>query len=906
MKEKILKAILEKPKKLSPDQEKAVVSQRKYLRIVAGAGAGKTETMTRRIAYLLLYKDVEPKSIVAFTFTERAAQSIKDRIYKRVRDLQGDNACARLGEMFVGTIHAYCFRILQDYFGYGDYEVLDDNQEMAFMIREGWPFGLGDGNYSKNCQDFIQSVNVVYDELLSRSNLKKKDSRFARHLENYENILKRHRLLTFGQMAALVVEKLEENSQAVEDIKYLIVDEYQDINRAQERLIELIGKNASVFVVGDPRQSIYQWRGSNEKCFESFLKKFSGSEPVAISENRRSGKMMVNVANKLAATFGGTKYQPMSSTRSEQGIVSLVKCENNISEAEWVTLQVKRLVEEKKLCNYSDIAILLRSVSTSAGPFIDIFKKENIPYLVGGKVGLFRRDEAQALGRIFAWLGDKFWVDNSYVWSNQTKGRKLLDSAIDHWKATLKRKSIPKSLYRNLEILKGNVRSGKYKCFSSIYQDLLIILGFLNFDPEDKLQAAIMANLGRFNELLTDYESSIRRGGAKPKWQNDLEGLCWYMNAYATGAYEEQPAEDLRGTDVLQIMTVHQAKGLEWPVVFVPCVVNKRFPSSKAGSSRKWYVPEKLFNVKRYEGGEEDEKRLFYVAITRARDVVIISRFERMGRNRRSPSIFWKILEKSLSETSQKMTLSPAKIETPTDTEEIQTYSAGEIINYFRCPYLYRLREMWGYQPELAAELGFGKSLHYCLHLASEKIKQGIRPEKAVCEAVREKFHMPFADYGRKQKIQQAVEKKLIKFVQKNKDDIYNIEEIESRLEFPMENATIAGRVDVILKNRPNILEARDYKTSDIVTTAEESSLQLRLYTLGLKLIGHPIDEASLAYLENGEINKININDEKLENAKIVAKRCIEGIKKGYFKGDKSSKCNRCDYTRICRFYKIT
>lgn len=903
--ENILKNILGKPYKLSNEQIKAVISKKKYLRIVAGAGAGKTETMTRRIVYLLLYKDIVPKEIVAFTFTEQAAQSIKDRIYKRVRDLHGDNACTKLGEMYVGTIHAYCFRVLQDYFGYGDYEVLDENQEMAFIMREGWSLGLGDGNYSKNCRAFIQSVNVVYDELLKRSDIRKKDNSFARHLEDYEQKLKEHRLLTFGQMTALTVEKLEENPQVLADVKYLIVDEYQDINRAQERLIQLIGENASVFVVGDPRQTIYQWRGSDQKCFD----RFKADKSITISENRRSAKRIVKLANKFAKTFEGTKYKEMSSTRGEDGIVSLVKCKNENSEAEWITKQIKRLVDEKKLCSYSDIAILLRSVSTSAGPFIDNFKKEDIPYLVGGKVGLFRRDEAQAVGRIFAWLGDNFWVEkDTNVWA-RTEGDALLGSAIDRWKSIPKVKLTHKNFRKNLEILKQSVQTGKYKDFTTLYQDLLIILGFLDFDPEeDKLQAAIMANLGRFNELLTDYESSIRRGGTKSDWRYDLKGLCWYMNAYATGAYEEQPAEDLRGTDALQIMTVHQSKGLEWPVVFVPCVAHQRFPPRRAGSEREWYVPKELFNVKRYQGGLEDEKRLFYVAITRAMDILTISRFERM-KNFRSPSIFWETLKKSLKEVSEKISLSPVKIEKPPKSEEIQIYSAGQIITYLRCPYQYRLREIWGYQPRLSPDLGYGKSLHYCLRFASEKIKKGMEPEKAIHETVAEKFHMPYADYGRKQKLQQIGEKRLLEFVKKNEEDMHNIEEVESRLEFPMENATITGRVDVILKTKPSrYLEVRDYKTSDTVTTAEESALQLRLYTLGLRLIGRPADRASIAYLEDGKINQIDVNETKLEEARKIAKECIDGIQDSSFKGKIRDRCFKkegCDYSKICKYSKI-
>jgi DNA helicase-2/ATP-dependent DNA helicase PcrA len=416
-----------------------------------------------------------------------------------------------------------------------------------------------------------------------------------------------------------------------------------------------------------------------------------------------------------------------------------------------------------------------------------------------------------------------------------------------------------------------------------------------------------MANLGRFNELLTDYESSIRRGGILPNWKKDLEGLCWYMNSYATGAYEEQPADDLRGADALQIMTIHQAKGLEWPVVFVPCLVNKRFPTSKLGEEQDWYVPKELFDFKRYQGDIEDERRLFYVAITRARDVLTISRFAQMNGRVRGPSIFWDPLEKHLNESDQRANLNPSKIEQLVDLEEMQTYTAGEIITYNKCPYMYRLRRMWGYQPpDLPLELGYGKSLHFCLHLVSEKIRKGMQLEQAVSKAVAEKFHLPFADYGRRKRLQEIAERKLLEFAKKNIDDLRNIEETESRLEFPVESAIISGRVDVIIKDKPNDkLEIRDYKTSDEVTTPEESSLQLRLYTLGLRSLGRPIDRATIAYLEDAKISPpINIDDKALEEAKTVAKGCIEGIQKSCFKSEKGNHCkDRCDQKQICKFY---
>jgi len=158
-KETVLRKIVEK---LSDDQRRAVESNKKHIRILAGAGAGKTETLTRRILYLLLYKDVDPEKIVAFTFTERAAQDIKSRIYRRVTEIAGEEFATKLGRMYIGTIHGYALRILQDYFGKADYEVLDDNQEMAFIMRRGWEIGINklEGkSYGEKCKKFLDEKN---------------------------------------------------------------------------------------------------------------------------------------------------------------------------------------------------------------------------------------------------------------------------------------------------------------------------------------------------------------------------------------------------------------------------------------------------------------------------------------------------------------------------------------------------------------------------------------------------------------------------------------------------------------------------------------------------------------------------------------------------------------------------
>ncbi len=901
-KQNILNEIIEKPKPLSEEQKKAVLSEKRYIRIIAGAGTGKTETLTRRIVYLLLYHNVEPKEIVAFTFTEKAAQSMKSRIYQRVKELKGEETCAKLGEMYVGTIHGFCLQILEDYFGYGDYDVLDENQEMAFILRFGWELELEvGGRYAENCKNFIKSVNVVYDELIERKKLQEKAPEFYNKLIQYEKLLDAHRLLTFGRIIALAVQKIKDNPEKLSYIKHLIVDEYQDINKAQEELIKIIGKSASVFIVGDPRQSIYQWRGSDEKCFEKFPEHFENVETISLTENRRSRKEIVEVANEFADTFARGKYEHIKPTREEEGYALMFEVETPEKEAEWIINQIKKYVNSSNNRKYSDCAILLRSVTTSAEPFIKIMREQNIPYIVGGKIGLFKRDEAQALGRLFAWLWDEgFWAKNPWNWKNKITGDKLLDTALELWKNAT---GIQISAQEREKIreLKEKVKSNEYRNIIEIFQDLLVILRYKELDPDDRLHAPVMANIGRFSSLLADYESSVRLGGNKPDWSDILKGLCWYMNTYASGAYEEQPFEDLRGIDAVQIMTIHQAKGLEWPIVFIPAMVIQRFPSSMVGSEQKWYIPRDIFDVNRYEGGIEDERRLFYVAITRARDILCISYFKRT-KNSRQRSQFIADVERRLRKLSSDMDLPLMDITSPPVDDEIKTFSASEILTYMKCPHLYRLRELCNYKPGLVDALGYGKSLHFCLRYAGDLIKNGVAPEDAIKQAVEEKFHVPYAGGKIKENMKKGAKNTLLKFVREHKEVMGKIEEVEVRLEFPIQKVTIVGKVDVILSNE-GTREIIDYKTSDEVTTPEQASLQVQLYALGLNMIEKPVNKASLAYLENAELKDVNIEYEKLGKAKEKAEEYIKCIMEGKFEGrPENGYCEHCDYKKICKW----
>jgi DNA helicase-2/ATP-dependent DNA helicase PcrA len=911
---------------LSGEQRAAVTSKKPYVRVIAGAGAGKTETLTRRVAYLLLVERVEPSSIVAFTFTEKAALSMKSRIYRYISDLNGPTS--RLGEMYIGTIHSYAKRLLDDHPKYGNYELIDENKEVAFLSSHGWDLFQGPGRI-RRMAEFLCTFRMTLDEMLSDKSLEAGAPAFFRLKAKYEAKLDQHRLLTFGTSIRLAVEVLREHPAA--GVKYLFIDEYQDINRAQDEMIKLIGRGASVFVVGDPRQSIYQWRGSDERYFETFSETFAPSETVEIAENRRSSQSVVKAANAFASGFA-VKCSPMVATRGDDGLACLREFADASAEARWVADQVEALVSVG--LRYSDIGILMRSVRNYAGPIIGELKRRSVPYSLGGGIGLFRRDEVQAMARIFSWLADGgLWPAEERVRDGMLEGESLLRSGLEFWAAATRR--IPADAEGALRGIRGALYAGgsqegvaaggmqrHYANYTQLYHAILNALAFKSLDYLDPNDAAVMANLGRFHVLLTDYESESRRNGGRPSWRSALRGLNWFMRTYAASAYEEQPVDDVRGVDAVKVMTVHQAKGLEWPAVFVMGVAKDLFPlpverwASWRAEGEQWMgVPRTLFEAKRYEGSTDEEMRLFYVAMTRARDVLVITGAAGDGgaRSEFVDAIKWHL--DRVDDLKKAMGLKKVQIRSPPRTEEMQSFAAGDLIRYSICPHMYLLGHVWGYQPELDVAIGFGNGLHYCLKRAAEAAKGGRDPVEAVRDAVDSSFHVPFADWRAAETLRDSARGMLEGFAAAHGRDLQAIEEAEYRIEYPMENATVTGRVDVIMREG-GVREVREYKTSDEVVTPEELAVQIRIYAMGLEGVGKPVGRASAAYLKEGRVDPVGIGREELDAAKRVVGRCVRGIVGREFAPDgamlttnhekirmgKPTSCRRCDQVNLCRW----
>jgi DNA helicase-2/ATP-dependent DNA helicase PcrA len=357
-------------------------------------------------------------------------------------------------------------------------------------------------------------------------------------------------------------------------------------------------------------------------------------------------------------------------------------------------------------------------------------------------------------------------------------------------------------------------------------------------------------------------------------------------------------------------MTVHQAKGLEWPVVFLFSMVEGRFPSMKMGEVNWMDVPRIIklddgavdFDAARYEGNLEDERRLFYVAATRAKDALILSYFARvMVQHDKSP--FLEELPATLYEAIDPGDKFPLiHIDPAVQTEEMVTFEAGEILRYDRCPYMYLLGNVWGYQPEFSEALGYGKGVHFCIVKAVENLKKGMGIETAVREAMRE-FFVPYAPPYLREAMEKSARKSLAILAERTEEDLRRSAEMEYRIEYPSKKATIAGKVDAIIRGE-DAYEVRDYKTSLEVTTETEARYQVGLYSAGLRKLGRKVEGGSVVVLKEGdaEIRRFPIDDAMLDGTEARAAETIRGIMEKRFKATPGESCGKCDQTKICKW----
>jgi len=905
---------------LSASQLDVVSHRGSPLQVIACAGSGKTESISRRIAALVA-EGVEPGAIVAFTFTDRAATELKARIVRRVAEQLGEVARGRLGPMFVGTIHGYCFRLLQDHVPrFGKYDVLDEHRHVGLLSREYRALGLSKlgAKHWEPLHEFLSHVDVITNELIPAERLD--GTPLGECYRAYRAMLDRHSFLTFGLQIALAVEALDDPAIFAKvhgPLRYLLVDEYQDINPAQERLIERLSASpVELCVVGDDDQSIYQWRGADVTNILRFDERHAGTRRVTLATNRRSRAEIVTKANAFAGTIPLRLDKVMEPVRPG-GDVEVVpwKAETPEDEAATIAETISRLRERG--FRYRDIGVLFRSVRTSAPPLITALRARDIPFTCGGRTGLFLEPDIALLGETYVWLSDGDWRDEKY---GETRPADL-DRAV-------------LGLSQRFGVDAGPLRKylTDWKSFLlktnqpiNLVGDLYRLLGVLKADQVDLTTAANSTRFGglaRFSQTLADFEHVTRRGqvaeqeGGRAfhpgldRGKPYLRALAGYLLHYAKNAYEEFEGEEAVDLDAVDVLTVHQAKGLEWPVVFLPCLVEGRFPSRRAGEGRSWLIGDDVLPARvktRYEGGDSEERRLFYVAMTRARDTVYLSAFDRKTKKFRPSSYLLEVAGREIPTRSELPAGDAPTEEAPSEPPPVEI-SFSDLASLDECGHRYRLGTVFGFQQELALELGYGKAIHHVLRHLSERVREtGVIPTGDDLEHIlADEFYLPYANVPSFIRMQQAARSLLRLYAERHAAELHRLWATERPFELHLPGAIVTGRADVVLdleENRPGALALVDYKSANDPRRAERYELQLRVYAAAGRAEGLTIAAAWLHELREGSRHEVDIGDKPVDGAVCLVADRTAAIRARRFDAKPTpEKCSGCQYVRLCAY----
>ncbi len=602
---------------LNDKQKEAVIETEGPCLVIAGAGSGKTKVLTHKIAYLIEEKNIKPWNILAITFTNKAANEMKERITNLIGEVAND--------MWIGTFHSICVKILRkfiDRVGYNSDFVIFDTSDQKTLIKQCIrSLNLDDKIYTD--RGVIAEISNSKNEMLTpmqyklRTNNEIRKEKIAEIYEIYQRRLKENNALDFDDIINLTIQILTENQDVLEyyseKFKYVLVDEYQDTNKAQFTLITLLsGRHGNITVVGDNDQGIYSFRGADITNILNFEKDFPGTKIIKLEQNYRSTKAILDAANAVIK-HNEKKYEKNLWTEKEGGKRPEVAIlDNEYEEANFIVEQINRLKREEYY-KYSDFTVLYRTNAQSRS-IEDIFRRENIPYKMIGGLKFYERKEIKDVIAYLRLIHNQ--ADNLSLGRiiNEPK-RGIGQTSMEKIETIAETNGI--SMY---EVIKHAEQYGLNKVFINSRE-------FINTieDLSSKKDEMLISELTKEVLNKTGYMKALELENTA-----QAESRIENLNEFLTVAmeFEEENAEnslaeflesitlssDIDGMedkeDSVTLMTLHSAKGLEFPVVFLVGMEEGLFPSYRSiGEQREI----------------EEERRLCYVGITRAKEYLFLT-----------------------------------------------------------------------------------------------------------------------------------------------------------------------------------------------------------------------------------------------------------------------------------------
>lgn len=596
---------------LNDKQKEAVLATEGPCLVIAGAGSGKTKVLTHKIAYLISEKNVKPYNILAITFTNKAASEMKQREEKIVGDVAQ--------EMWMGTFHSICVRILRrfiDRIGFDTSFLIFDTSDQKTVVKECLKaLNIDDKTFSD--RSVLSEISNAKNEMLTPKAYQAKYSgefrkeKIGQVYELYQKRLRENNAIDFDDIINYTIDILSENPDVLqyytEKFKYVLVDEYQDTNKAQFTLVTILASRyGNITVVGDNDQGIYSFRGADISNILNFEKDFPGTKIIKLEQNYRCTGNILKAANAVIK-HNENKYEKKLWTENEEGsLPCLYQAEDEYDEANYVVKQIEHLKTEEYL-KPKDFVILYR-MNAQSRAIEDILRRENIPYKIVGGLKFYERKEIKdtiAYLRLIHNTSDNLSLKRIINEPKRGIGKTSLDKIqeISDKTGTSMYEIIKHAEEYDLNRVKANaeefinlieeLRLKKQELsISELLKEVLNKSGYTRaLELENTVEAETrMQNLEEFLTVAIEFEEE----SADNTLPEFLESITLSSDV------DEMQDED----NTVTLMTLHSAKGLEFPVVFLVGMEEGIFPGYKSIGE-----PKEL----------EEERRLFYVGITRAK-----------------------------------------------------------------------------------------------------------------------------------------------------------------------------------------------------------------------------------------------------------------------------------------------
>lgn len=933
----------------SESQKDAITTQDKHLRIIACAGSGKTTTVAGKVAYLLEPENefgIKPENIIAFTYTEKAAGELKNKILNNVGQYRG------MATMYIGTIHGWCLKSLQENeYKYQSFSVLDDIKLKLFIDKHYETIGMKDvtklSNPSTCLRRFIDtSLFVRVMDIVRESEIRNGiefPSNILTAKKKYQETLISKRYFDFSMIMEKALESLKEGTNLSnyikENLKYLIVDEYQDVNPLQEKLINRLQEisNCRLIVVGDDDQNIYQWRGSNNKYIINFENKFSNNEvrTIPLSVNYRSSEGVTKLAETLilknSKRIPDKRMESHNSQSFQRGKDILYNRyqdtdEENEAIARYIDdilgVKFKENDEDVRGITFSDVSILLRTWN-KANSIVEALERHNIPYITAGVNQLFEMEEVKAALSIFNFLyGDIDENELKQKWLN-IPNIKVSQEKIEN--------AIAKLAEKNPEIdkVKDNWEYSLQDIFWNFINDAEVYEeNFINNETVDlglrtKERAEIIFfNLGKFSQVINDFET-INFNSTSPSFH--LFSFLSFVTYVAKDYYPEGWLNNPYKTpNAVQIMTVHQSKGLEFPCVILPGLNQNYLPSKKRGGLNEWHFLNRslIDEQSRYEGDDdnEDERRLLYVALTRSQKYLLLTQAPDLNnRLYKKESQFIPELSNAkvnsfpilISDLKHKFSDGDKIEQKPKEKVKNISLDFTSLKDIFECSYRFKLISVFGFCYPLNQRMGVGRSFHNCLMEIHKEAKKGIRlTEDELKILIERQTHFPYLTKSLKlsQPLYDKVKINVENYYKDNLTEFNNIEFVEQEIQYKIDrNILVVGRIDLIKK----IGDSGYYETTIVEFKSDEEDAdapitkdQLKLYALGHRELTGETANYIMTYVigKNRSKTPEKLYEEDLEEIQQKIKDAVSLIRDESFIKTKDNRiCSEnCFQIRLC------